>query len=421
MPRRATTTRRALGSAAALCALLLTASCGGGAAPSAEDSNSAEPAPTATAPVDPGAGTAAVEPTPAAAPGLDPAMAVDPPGPLSGRLESADLLVNAPATISDETVAAIKDIDGVAAVLQVELAQVPVEGKALNVLAVDPASYRRWTRVESAELQEVWDRVAAGEVAVPPDTDEQLLSEGDFLTLGVATDAPQIHVGAYAPQVPFIDAVVNRKWGERLAISPGNALIISTGITAPQVVQKKVQQALGEGPSVQALDVVAQIGLDPDAPQTAFLVGNVAEAVGTYRYTVAGGGRVVPDASWVETHIATETVPILGTVTCNTRIFPQLKAALAEVVQRGLADTINPGEYAGCYYPRFIAGSNRLSNHAFGLALDLNVPGNQRGTVGEMNRDVVAIFKKWGFAWGGDWGFTDPMHFEMAAIVNPGR
>jgi hypothetical protein len=54
------------------------------------------------------------------------------------------------------------------------------------------------------------------------------------------------------------------------------------------------------------------------------------------------------------------------------------------------------------------------------MAVDLNVPGNQRGTVGQMDRRVVAIFKKWGFAWGGDWSYTDPMHFEMAEVVRPG-
>ena len=116
--------------------------------------------------------------------------------------------------------------------------------------------------------------------------------------------------------------------------------------------------------------------------QIAVVIGTVADAVGVFRYTVLGGGQIAPDPAWVATHIATETVPILGTVTCNKLIFPQLKAALEEVLDRGLADKIHPGEYAGCYYPRFIAGSTTLSNHAFGLALDLNVPGNQRGTVG---------------------------------------
>ena len=145
----------------------------------------------------------------------------------------------------------------------------------------------------------------------------------------------------------------------------------------------------------------------------------VADAVGVFNYTVLGGGRIAPDPAWVRAHIATEAVPILGSVTCNKLIFPQLRAALQEIVDRGLADEIHPDEYAGCYYPRFIAGTTTLSNHSFGLALDLNVPGNQRGTVGEMDRAVVAIFKKWGFAWGGDWSYTDPMHFEMDAVVDP--
>ena len=44
------------------------------------------------------------------------------------------------------------------------------------------------------------------------------------------------------------------------------------------------------------------------------------------------------------------------------------------------------------------------------------MPGNQRGVAGEIDRRVVAIFKNWGFAWGGDWDYTDPMHFELARL-----
>jgi hypothetical protein len=171
---------------------------------------------------------------------------------------------------------------------------------------------------------------------------------------------------------------------------------------------------------VQRLDIAARLGLDPSAVQTAFLTGgSIASVVGTFNYTVLGGGRIAPDPAWVSANITSDSVPILGTVTCHWALLPQLRAALQEVVDRGLASEIHPDEYAGCYYPRFIAGSTTLSNHSFGLALDLNVPGNQRGTVGEMNREVVAIFEKWGFAWGGYWGYTDPMHFELAQIVEP--
>ena len=93
--------------------------------------------------------------------------------------------------------------------------------------------------------------------------------------------------------------------------------------------------------------------------------------------------------------------PDPGRVTCNKVLFPQLEAALREVIDRGLADKIHPGEYAGCYYPRFIAGTSTLSNHAFGLALDINAVENQRGTVGQIDRGVVQIFQEWGFTWGG--------------------
>jgi hypothetical protein len=100
-------------------------------------------------------------------------------------------------------------------------------------------------------------------------------------------------------------------------------------------------------------------------------------------------------------------------------MIPHLRAALAEVEQRGLAGAIDREDYGGCYVPRFIGRdpSKGLSLHTWGIAVDLNVAGNQRGTVGEIDRPVVAIFKKWGFVWGGDWRWTDPMHFELAAVV----
>jgi hypothetical protein len=169
------------------------------------------------------------------------------------------------------------------------------------------------------------------------------------------------------------------------------------------------------------LDVASRLGLDPEARQTAIPTGGtLGSVVGTYRYRVIGGGRIAPDPAWVAANIRTEVVPILGSVTCHKDLFPQLRAALLEVQQLGLAGEIHPGEYAGCYYPRFIANTTTLSNHSFGLALDLNVPGNQRGSVGEMSRAVVSVFKTWGFAWGGDWRYTDPMHFELAEVKRVG-
>lgn len=371
---------------------------------------------TPTEPTEPTAPTAS--PTPSAV--VDPAHAVDPPGAVERPLLTADILVAGSKPLDEGLVERISRLEGVAATTTISLQQVPIENRLYDVAAVDPAEYRRFTERESAFLQQQWDRVAGGEIASADGLQKRLpLDRDGYLTLDVAAESPRIHVGAYAPQVPTIELVVNDKWGEALGIDQRNALVISTQRFSPQRLQKPIQRLVGRAGSVQMMDIASRLGLDPSVAQNVELVGTYADAVGTYRYTVSGG-RVIPDPGWVREHIRTEAVPILGSVTCNKALLPQLKAALLEIQSRGLADEIHPNEYAGCYYPRFIAGSTQLSNHAFGLALDLNVPGNQRGTVGEMDRGVVDTFKKWGFAWGGDWNYTDPMHFELSRIVEPG-
>ncbi len=61
----------------------------------------------------------------------------------------------------------------------------------------------------------------------------------------------------------------------------------------------------------------------------------------------------------------------------------------------------------GCYCYRNIRGTNRLSNHAHGRAIDINA----KSTIPQAVSDC---FKQADFIWGGDWKFRpDPMHFEL--------
>jgi hypothetical protein len=403
--------------ATAVLGVLALAACQDGGAQTSQDPTrasvgSAAPAPSSAAPTASGSPTVTV---------ADPDHAVPPPGPRTGAIAPPDLLVLAQDTLSDDVVRQVQRTKGVTSVVRISMANPSVEDRVLKVVAVDPSTYRNFTPSQSADSQTLWDRVAGGEVAVDSSLRKTLAPDAQgYLKLGADADAPKIHLGAWAPQISgAVDAVVNEKWAKALGMKSGNALLVKTTLTSPDRVVGPVQAAVGSSATVQRLDAVAKYGLDPQAVQMPVLSGVVAQAVGDYTYSVVGG-RVVPSTAWVRSHIATETVPIIGSVTCNKALFPQLKGALAEVQSRGLAGKIHPGEYAGCYYPRFIAGTHALSNHAFGLALDLNVPGNQRGTAGQMDRTVVAIFEKWGFTWGGSWHYTDPMHFEMNRIVHPG-
>ena len=394
--------------------LLLLAGCRGDASPRATSSTSpVDGSPSPTSSTAPGSS----EPS---TPVADPSHAVDAPGKLTGRLWSADMLVFDQQELSPDIVDRIRHLKGVADVERIGLGNVTIENHTLTVAAVDPATYRQYTPYNSAFTQAIWDRVAGGELAVTKKLGHQLQSKQGDITLGGSSDSATIHIGAYAPQVPTIDMVVNKAWIpdiQRMVF--GNGLLISAR-HAPSTIQKPVQRIVGHRASVQNLDIASRLGLDPNVKQTAFLTGSsIADVVGSFSYTVLGGGRIAPDPAWVASHITTEVMPIIGPMTCNKAIFPQLRAALLEVVSRGLADKLHPNEYAGCYYPRFIAGTTTLSNHSFGLAMDFNVPENQRGTVGQMDRTVVSIFERWGFTWGGTWHYTDPMHFEMNQLVTP--
>jgi hypothetical protein len=73
----------------------------------------------------------------------------------------------------------------------------------------------------------------------------------------------------------------------------------------------------------------------------------------------------------------------------------------------------------GTFNWRYIAGTKRLSTHAFGTAIDINTQYSDywkwNGDMVWRNRipmEIVEIFERHGFIWGGKWYHYDTMHFE---------
>ena len=74
---------------------------------------------------------------------------------------------------------------------------------------------------------------------------------------------------------------------------------------------------------------------------------------------------------------------------------------------------------------RRVRGSaTKLSNHAFGAALDINYAWNKLGHIPALIgsrgslRELVPIANQLGFYWGGHYaGRKDGMHFEVAKIL----
>ena len=350
-------------------------------------------------------------------------VAMPRPGKVKTPLFTQDLLIYSQDPLPDSVVSAVRKVSGVQAVEQFSMASFYVEEQQVSYAAVDPDTFRRYMPAGTAQMTEIWDRVADGELGVTPSIRDAVAVHDDSVQMGNDGDAPTLHIGALAPlnepmNASFINAVVNERWAPKLHMPEDNALLVSTGRTDPAKVRPALRTLAGDKATVQILGPGRN--LDPHAALTAVLTGgSVAQAVGSFTYTVNPDGSVNPDPRWIRQYIRTEQVPILGAVRCNKAMLPQLRAALTEVVRNHLASKIHPSEYGGCYVPRFIGHdpSQGLSFHTWGTAIDLNVPGNQRGTVGTIDRRVVAIFNRWGFHWGGTWRYTDPMHFEMARLV----
>ena len=113
---------------------------------------------------------------------------------------------------------------------------------------------------------------------------------------------------------------------------------------------------------------------------------------------------------------------VAGGVKVNVRreVAPLFEWALRETAKVGYQ---LKQEQTGAYVNRPIGGTRTASNHSWGLAIDLNWQENPFTRDANAKRTitpaVVAVWKRAGFSWGGDWsGKKDFMHFEF--VGTPG-
>ena len=166
---------------------------------------------------------------------------------------------------------------------------------------------------------------------------------------------------------------------------------------------------------------------DPPDPDDTIGMARTKALLGEFTYRVNSNGSVTQEAAWQAANLPSGRRAIgLGiNARCHLGVEPALKAALAEAAARGVSWTINVGDAnlaGGCHYPRF----NRLtpdstlgflSRHSWGMALDTNTRGSCQGCIPDFSKTtagctVVQIFRKHGFAWGGNFLTPDGMHFE---------
>lgn len=167
---------------------------------------------------------------------------------------------------------------------------------------------------------------------------------------------------------------------------------------------------------------------DPPDPDDTIGMARTKALLGEFAYRVNANGSVSQDSAWLAASLPSGRRDVgLGVrARCHNVVEPALRAALAEVAARGLAGTIdvdNANSFGGCHLARF----NRLtpdstlgflSRHSWGMAFDTNTVGSCQGcappdfATRPGGCTTVQIFRKYGFAWGGNFLTPDGMHFE---------
>lgn len=84
---------------------------------------------------------------------------------------------------------------------------------------------------------------------------------------------------------------------------------------------------------------------------------------------------------------------------------------------------------SNAYNCRAIAGAERVNMHGYGAAIDINAAFSDywrsgSGDGGYRNQipwDIVEVFERHGFIWGGKWSHFETMHFEYRPELLPGK
>jgi hypothetical protein len=335
------------------------------------------------------------------------------PEPLPDEVElfEPDLIVRA----SDGGIPVASDLEGTqysVGVRELTAATDDADGESheLELMAVEPTSFRPLTPEVTAQSPAVWQRLDDGDVLVRHDVAHELgLELGETMILQGEHGDLEVRIGALAANgaPPFADVIVPFEVASMLGEPGLNALIVSAE-DEPEAIADTLEE-LGE----------VEVRRPPEPERTTSRPTSGSVELEPFTYTSRGDGTIAIHGDWAQRNIVAVDIPRMGTTRCHRAMVPQLYAALQEIIDEGLYDHFKPEQFGGCWVPRHILWNpdRGLSMHAWGLAIDFNVQDNWFGETPQMDPRIVQIFEKWGFQWGGHWSTPDGMHFELERFV----
>jgi len=207
---------------------------------------------------------------------------------------------------------------------------------------------------------------------------------------------------------------------ESLSGVEGNRLLFKDGGPALYIDDGKVkdhQTALASGDVEDSLRQVYPLGACEKKPEVDFDPGRIrSDALMIRLYGASAkavGADLVPVKWFGETLRVTKRQ---GAAAALEKVRDELEA------KPELKRYLSPS--AGVFNWRKVSGAKNMSVHSFGAAVDLNTkfadywiwsggkPGKVLKYANKYPLEIVEIFERYGFIWGGRWYHYDTMHFE---------
>lgn len=165
-----------------------------------------------------------------------------------------DLLVVAPKGLTSHQIARLKAITGVRNLITFDGARITAGGQPVNVIGVNPATFRSWVPLRTASDQPFWSALSRGDFVASAASSASLhLKPGSYYQL-VGASADVIQFGTAATiGLNGIDLIVNQQASARLGLVKQVAGLISApGVSLPTLTSK-VSAVLGATGKIEVL------------------------------------------------------------------------------------------------------------------------------------------------------------------------
>jgi Transglycosylase SLT domain len=203
-----------------------------------------------------------------------------------------DLLVVAPTGISAQQLTRLSGIAGVRHVIAFDGAQIKAGDRPVNVIGVNPATFRSWVPLRTASDQAFWTALASGQFAASQAARRSLgLIVGDSYELTGSTSQVLTFGAAGSFGITGVDVLVNTRTSRELGLVHRVAALISAPADRLATLIARVSRVLGRSSKIISLRQQQQQLPVSDA-------GSAHQPTTYLQLFQASAARFCPELSW---------------------------------------------------------------------------------------------------------------------------